>query len=245
MGYVNLRPFLDSERFPALRHLNVGASIFGGRQVVPGPQNLPLRTSLQSSENDEAANAASAVFLELNEDVRSYGNRAAGAIHMAWYYRHLTVESEWQVGRFQFAHVDQNLRPVGRDRPTVPVTGFHAGLGYFVTGETVEGRTTVVPLRPFDLRRGRFGLGAVELFARYSQLDLGQTIFSADLANPDEWTRRVYMTDLGFNWYPNRFVKFYVDWQLPFYASPVLVDPIDNRYSRSGSMFWVRCQIYY
>lgn len=240
VGYLNARPFLNSERFAALRHLNIGGSIFGGRQVLPNADGpLPLRTSLQSSENDEASQAASAVFLEFGEGVQSLGDRFAGALHLAWYYRQLSVEAEWQSGRFDY------VRPGAPGRTSVPVTGFHAGFGYFLTGEEVEDRSTVVPLRPLELHKGRLGFGAVELFARYSQLDLGESVFSAGLADPDEWTRSVYMTDVGFNWYPNRFVKFYVDWQLPFYASPVLVDREANRYSRNGSMFWVRCQIWF
>ena len=39
------------------------------------------------------------------------------------------------------------------------------------------------------------------------------------------------MVDVGFNWYPNRFVKFYADWQLPYFATPVLVNPLTDRYA--------------
>jgi phosphate-selective porin OprO/OprP len=238
VAYLNARPFLRTERFPALRFLNVGGSIFGGRQILP-QEPLPLRTSLQSSENDEGARAASAVFLDFEPDVSPLGRRSAGAIHTAWYRRQLSLEAEWQSGAFQYAKFG---RP---GRPTVPISGFHVSLGYFLTGETVEDRSTVVPLRPISLHRGRFGIGAIELFARYSQLELGETVFTAGLADPGEWTRKVYMTDVGFNWYLNQFVKFYVDWQLPTYGSPVLVNPLDDRFSRQSNLFWVRCQIYY
>jgi len=59
----------------------------------------------------------------------------------------------------------------------------------------------------------------------------------------DTSTRRVFMTDLGCNGYPNRFVKSCVDCQLPHSGSPVLVDPIEGRDSRHGNMVWVRYQI--
>lgn len=238
VAYLNTRPFLRSEQLPALRFLNLGGSIFGGRQIVP-QEPLPLRTSLQSSENDDGARAASAVFLEFEPDVSPLGRRSAVAVHSAWYHRHLSLEAEWQSGEFQYGKFG---RP---GRTNVPISGFHVSLGYFLTGETVEDRSTVVPLRPIDLHRGRFGPGAIELFARYSQLELGEAVFSAGLADPNEWTRKVYMADVGFNWYLNRFVKFYVDWQLPNYASPVLVNPLDDRFSRHSNLFWVRCQIYF
>ncbi|MGE3821520.1 MAG: OprO/OprP family phosphate-selective porin [Isosphaeraceae bacterium] len=239
VAYLNTRPFLTSERFPALRYLNLGGSIFGGSQALPETP-LPLRTSLQSSENDEAARAASATFLEFEPDVAALGTRSALALHLAWYYRRLSMEAEWQSGRLQYGWPHE---PPARF--TVPVTGYHATLGYFLTGEQVEGRGTVKPLRPFDLRRGRFGLGAIELFARYSQLDLGDVVFEAELANAAESTRHVDMVDVGFNWYPNQFVKFYVDWQLPYFGSPVLVNPVTDVYSRSAALFWLRCQIYF
>ena len=43
---INWKPFLLTGDRPALRHLNLGASIFGGLQVSP-QSPLPLRTSLQ------------------------------------------------------------------------------------------------------------------------------------------------------------------------------------------------------
>jgi phosphate-selective porin OprO and OprP len=238
VAYINVRPFLESEEAPALRHLNLGGSIFLGRQTVPETP-LPLRTSLQASENDVAASADSATFLTFNPGVSPLGRRAAGAVHLAWYNQGLSLEAEWQSGRFQYDKLGQS------GLTNVPVSGFHVALAYFLTGETVTNRSTVIPLRPFNLRAGQHGLGAVELFARYSQIELGPSVFTAGLANPDESTRQVYMTDVGLNWYPNRFVKFYVDWQLPFYASPVLVNPGTDHFSRSASLFWVRCQVYF
>jgi phosphate-selective porin OprO/OprP len=241
VGYLNARPFLDSERFPRLRNLNLGGSIFGGLQFLPA-SSLPLRTSLQSSENDEAARAASAKFLEFEEDVYSFGDRSAGALHLAWYTGGLSVEAEWQVGEFGYIKQVEE----GKFRSTlVPVSGYHVTMGYFLTGEEVEGRRTVVPLRPFGIANGQFGPGAIEIFARYSQLDLGREVFTAGLANSEDWARSAYMADIGFNWYMNRFIKFYVDWQLPYFSSPVLVNEFNGLKRDSANLFWVRCQLYY
>jgi hypothetical protein len=55
---------------------------FLGQQVSP-LHPLPLRTSLQSSENDEAARSASSVFLDYNEDAAEFGGRIATAPHLA------------------------------------------------------------------------------------------------------------------------------------------------------------------
>ena len=42
------------------------------------------------------------------------------------------VESEWNIGRFQMT------RPGLRNKPEIPVQGFHTTLAYFVTGEEIE-----------------------------------------------------------------------------------------------------------
>ena len=71
---------------------------FLGQQVSP-LHPLPLRTSLQSSENDEAAQAASSVFLNYNDTTAEFGGRSATALHLAWYAGGLSFEAEWQGGR--------------------------------------------------------------------------------------------------------------------------------------------------
>src|SRR5262249_7121117 len=206
VGYFNLRPFLNSDRYPALRHLNIGASGSLG-QVVRDETPLPLRTSVQAAENDEGTTDASAVFLNFNEGTVYHGNSDFAAVHLAYYFRGLSFESEWNIGQFQMS------RPGLRNRPEIPVSGFHTMLSYFITGEQVERRTTVVPLRPFRPFSGDWGPGAIEPFVRYSQLNLGDIVFKADLANGEFWTNNVGMIDLGVNWYPNSWIKFYLDWQ--------------------------------
>jgi phosphate-selective porin OprO/OprP len=127
----------------------------------------------------------------------------------------------------------------------VPVQGGHVALGYFLTGEEVERRTVVEPLRPFDPVAGRWGTGALEPFVRYSQMDLGEEVFSAGLADPTKWSRSAYMTDVGFNWYPNRFIKCSFDWQHTAFGTPVLLNEAKGYYGNAVDLFWVRCQLWY
>jgi phosphate-selective porin OprO/OprP len=237
VGYFNLRPFLGSDRFPALRYLNIGASGALG-QVVRDETSLPLRTSVQAAENDAATTDASAVFLNFNEGTVYHGNSDFAAVHLAYYFRGLSFESEWNIGQFQMT------RPGLRKRPEIPVRGFHTMLSYFITGEQIDRRTTVVPLRPFRPFRSEWGPGAIEPFVRYSQLNLGDIVFKDDLANGNFWTNNVGMVDLGVNWYPNRWIKFYLDWQHAAYGSPVLINQ-RGIFSRSSDLFWLRCQVYF
>jgi phosphate-selective porin OprO and OprP len=238
VGYFNARPFLKSDEYTALRHLNIGASGSIG-QVVRDESPLPLRTSVQAAENDAGTTDASSVFLNFNDGTVYRGNSLFGAIHMAYYYRGLSFESEWNIGEFQMT------RPGLLNKPEIPVQGFHTMLSYFITGEQIERRTTVVPVHPFRRFSRQWGPGAIEPFVRYSQLSLGDVLFKDDLANGNFWTNNVSMIDLGVNWYPNRWVKFYFDWQHAAYGSPVLVNEARSLFGRSSDLFWVRCQVYF
>lgn len=239
VGYLNWRPFLAAEDSP-LRNLNLGGSIAGGQSVRPGADRpVPLRTSIQSTENDEAAREASLVFLQFEDDVRALGDRFQGALHLAWYGGGWSLEAEAQAGRFQFARAGL------LDRPQVPVVGYHVTASYFLTGEEPPGRVTIVPDRPFDPFHNRWGPGAIEPYARVSQLHLGDQVFTAGLANEDFWTRDVVLTDVGFNWYPNRFLKLYFDWQHAGFGSPVLVNQAGGTLRSAADLFWVRLQFWF
>jgi phosphate-selective porin OprO/OprP len=238
VGYINLRPFLSADEYPALRHLNIGASAAIGQNVrneVP----LPLRTSVQAAENDAGTTDASAVFLNFNEGAAYHGGYFYTAAHLAYYFGGISLESEWNGGQFQMS------RPGLQTRPNIPLQGFGVTLAYFVTGEQIERRTTVVPLRPFRPHAREWGPGAIEPFIRYSQLDLSDVIFKDGFANGHLWTNNVYMVDLGVNWYPNRWVKFYLDWQHAAFGSPVLVNEAKGTFGRATDLFWVRCQFYF
>jgi phosphate-selective porin OprO and OprP len=220
-----------------LRFLNIGGSLAVGRQAFPGAP-LPLRTSLQTSENDEAAQAASSIFLEFNDDVIATGRRIQGAIHGAWYVGPVSLEAEWYAASF-----DNQPGPAA-ETVSLPVTGFDVTLGWFVTGETVQGRGTLVPNCPFTAQTGS-GPGALELFGRYSQLDISDKVFTTGLADPDDWTNRAAITDIGFNWYLNRYFRITFDWQHAMYADPVLLNAAQNIRSRSNDLYWLRCQLYF
>ena len=237
VSYFNFKPFLGSERFSLLRDLNLGVSGYLGQQAVP-QRPLPMRTSLQSSENDEAARRATSIFLDFEPDAFLSGPHSAMAAHLAWYAGGLSFEAEWQGSRDHYTRSGIPFRLI-----SVPVKGSHFTVGYFLTGEKVRDRSRVDPLRPFDPTRNSWGPGAVELFARYSELQLGEEVFRAGLADPTRWTNGMGMTDIGFNWYLTSYLKIYVDWQRSYYNTPVQLN--DDLQSLKNDLFWIRGQLYY
>lgn len=236
VGYLNARPFLHTDRYSWLRYLNIGGSLALGQQAYESPL-LPLRTSIQTSENDEAAQAASSIFLEYNDGVVAKGSRMQGALHASLYSGPFSFEAECYAARFGTA-VNSASPSIG-----IPIFGYDVTFARFLTGESVQNRTTVAPLRP--IKRDTAGWGAFELFGRYSQLRLGNQVFSAGMANPNDWTNNIGITDVGCNWYLSQYVRITFDWQHSFYATPVLLNEKADLRSKSNDLYWLRCQVYF
>ena len=127
----------------------------------------------------------------------------------------------------------------------IPIGGWFAQAGYILTGETLRDRTLIEPLRPFDLRRDRFGLGAFEVTARYSELELSRRVFTAGLADPNLWTNHTQMVDVGLNWYLNKSVKIYFDWEHAIFGNPVVYNTNTGRRSLNSDLYWLRFQFYF
>jgi phosphate-selective porin OprO and OprP len=242
MAFLNFKPFFNGEEGFLPRDLQVGGSVDAGHENQPTVPAV-LRTNLGAPSgagisSASAANSASVPFLAFNSDVRERGYRALWELHTAYYYGGLTLLGAWQGGLESYSKGSTGAEA------RIPIGGWFAQVGYIITGETIRDRTLIQPLHPFDLRRGSFGLGAFELTARYSELDLSSRVFTAGLSDPNLWTNRVEMTDVGFNWYMNKFVKVYFDWEHAMFAQPVSYAP-GPRFQKTSDLFWLRFQVYF
>lgn len=235
VGYMNIRPFLHNSDLPRLRNFYVGGSVSLGEQAFP-VDPLPLRTSVQSSENDEAARGASAVFLDYRPGVVFSGARRQASAHLAWYEDGWSLESEGHIGQFGLERRDG----FGAE---VPVSGWSLALANLITGEIIDRRTVIVPLRPFDPVNGQWGPGAIEPFGRFSRLRVGESVFTNDFADPEDWSNRASTIDLGVNWYPIRYLKLTFDWQHSNFGSPVLINEKTGKKSGVNDLFWLRAQV--
>ena len=236
IAYLSVRPFQQVASLPALKYLNFGGSVDFGNQNNP-LYPTALRTSVSGTNNPGAFNAAPS-FLQWNNNVVERGDRALWSLHAAYYYQSFSLYGEWQSGFTNYAQ-----SPVQSPRVRVPLGGFYVSSGYFLTGEKVNRRSQVRPNRPFDLRRNSFGLGAFEVEARYSRLDIGSQIFSGGLADPNLWTDRVSAIDLGLNWYLNEYIKIYLDWQHAEFGQAVLFRT--GGLQKTSDLFWLRGQVYF
>jgi phosphate-selective porin OprO/OprP len=241
MAFLNFKPFYNREEGFLLRDLQFGGSVDAGNEdqpTVPAVLRTNSAPSAAGLENG-AVNAATLPFLAFNSGVMERGQRALWELHAAYYYGGLSLLGAWEGGYEGYS--------VGTNGPShrIPIGGWFAQAGYILTGETLRDRTLIEPLRPFDLRPGRFGLGALEITARYSLLDLDKRVFTAGLADPNAWTNRAQMTDVGFNWYLNKFVKVYADWEHAMFGNPVVYNTRTGGRQLTSDLFWLRFQVYF
>lgn len=236
VAYLNLRPFQESQRYPWARFLNVGTSISYGQQ---GQQPVPATFRIGAGSPDaNIPSTATTPFLILNPGVTEDGERLLGTVHMAYFYNSLSFMSEWQYGHGGYA---LNSAP----SVNVPFSGYYVSGGYFLTGEHIQRRTRLKPLRPLlPTNKGQTrGLGAWEVATRVSQLKIGQEIFNAGLADPGAWSNSATTTEVGMNWYWNEYLKFYAFWLHGEFGDPVQFKP--GEFHGSVDMCWLRCQLYF
>ena len=237
IGFVNARPFQDSDSLWFLKFLNVGTSVAFGYQDQP-----PVPTSFRiGAVSPDAAvpGVATVPFLILNPDVVERGDRLLGSVHAAYFFKGLSLLGEWQYGYNSYA-------TAARPSPVaVPVSGFYVTGAYFLTGEHVESRTMLQPRRPLiPTSKGQIrGPGAWEAVARVSELRLGEKVFTSGFADPNLWSNSAITTELGVNWYWNEFFKIYAFWLHGEFGDPVQFRP--GGFQKNADMFWLRFQLWF
>ncbi len=238
IGFLNARPFQNSTRWEFLRDWNIGSSVAFGVQNQPAvPQ--AFRIGAVAPTNASQAALAAPPFLTLNNGVVERGDRLLGSVHSAFYRKGLSLIGEWQYGSAGYASPN-------RPNPlAVPISGFYATAAYFLTGEHVERRAMVKPLRPvFPTSKDQDrGLGAWELVGRYSALGFGEQIFRAGFADPNLWSNQAATTEVGLNWYLNEYMKVYMFWLHGEFGDPVLYRP--GGFQKNADLFWLRFQLYF
>jgi phosphate-selective porin OprO/OprP len=237
---LNFKPFYDKEEGFLLRNLQFGGSVDAGdenQSLVPAVLRTNRSPGADAFESTAAGNVATVPFLAFNPGVIERGDRALWELHLAYYYGGLSLVGAWQSGYESYAKGATGL-PVG-----IPINGWFVQAGYILTGETIRDRTNIQPLHPFDLGKGRFGLGAFELTARYSELRLDSRLFTTGLSDPNLWTNHAQLVDVGCNWYLNQFVKIYFDWEHAIFGSSVFSNT--GSFQKSSDLFWIRTQLFF
>jgi phosphate-selective porin OprO/OprP len=104
-----------------------------------------------------------------------------------------------------------NRQEVRRTTTTATLThrAWQTSGSYFLTGE-YAGFRSPTPKKPFDLKAGTFG--AVELVARYGELDIDDDAFPV-FANPTSAASKAKGLGVGLNWHLNKQIKVAVNYE--------------------------------
>jgi phosphate-selective porin OprO/OprP len=254
-SFLNFKPFLHGG-FEWLEQLNVGGSFNAGNE------NNPLQPSILTTANDQSTSASvenvSPTFLEFNNNAIENGMRMQWSGDLAYYYKSFTLTGGYQGGFEEYSLVSTPVASnkifqqgstafVGygsSKRTSVPLEGWDLALTYFITGEEITRRVYLLePKRPFGFYNGRLNPGAIELYARFSDLQVGSQIFTGGLADPHLWSNRANATDTGVNWYLSNYVRIYLDWQHAMFGSPVFLGV--NKFTKDENLYWLRTQIFF
>ncbi|GAC1474334.1 MAG: hypothetical protein NVSMB9_24500 [Isosphaeraceae bacterium] len=237
--FGNIRPWQKTENLSALKYLNVGGAFNFGTE------NNPLQPNGLSTANDQTSSAnvvrtLSPVFFQYNNNVIENGYRSQWSAWLAWYYKSFNLLAEYDGAIQDYAFEN---RP-GRSRTRVPYEGFQVTAYYFLTGEQITRRVDVKPDRDFGFKNGKItGPGAVEVFGRFSSLNVGNEVFTAGLADRNLWSNQAYAIDTGLNWYLNRYTKIYLDYQYSGFGQPVYNGA--HAYAQHFNLLWLRFQVFF
>ena len=116
VGFVNARPFQESESIPIARFLNLGTSFaFGHQDQAPVPVSFRIAGGSPNADNPGPGTTP---FLILNRDVIERGDRLLGSVHAAYFYKGLSLIGEWQYGYGGYATPPGTRRPGSRSPAT-------------------------------------------------------------------------------------------------------------------------------
>jgi len=253
--FLNFTPFIHSG-IDWLDHLNLGGSVNGGTE------RNPTQPAQLSTANDQSTSASiinvSPTFLTFNSNAFENGMRMQWSGDLAYYYKSFTMLTGYQGGFQNYSLAGAPVQEikafnngtaafvgVGSSRRTrVPLEGWSIAATYFLTGEQITRRVYLTePVRPFGFYNGRLNPGAIELYSRFANLQVGDQIFTGGFANPALWANRANAIDTGVNWYLNHYVRFYFDWQHAMFNNPVLLGT--NKFTKHEDLFWFRTQVFF
>lgn len=236
--YASAMPFLLNED-SALKRLQIAASYAGGRQNSPA---LPNTLGTAAGSNGPPDNQIiSPTFMAFNTTALNAGVHSLFEVDLNYSYKSFNFYGEYNTGRQQYATGAAPHTPI-----PVDVNGYSGTFTYFFTGEEIsQYRARVKPLCPYNPRAGQFG--AVEGFARYSELHMSENILTSGLLVATSNANRVQATDLGLHWYWNEYLRISFDWQHSWFNNPISTAPgnLAAKVVNSQDLLWVRWQLYY
>jgi phosphate-selective porin OprO/OprP len=190
VGRVFAHPFRNSD-WDYAKGLGIGVAYSRGSQRgTAGSSSLP--TFLSPGQQTFASYVAGAF---------ANGDRERISPQFYYYYGAFGVLGEYAVSRQEVA--------LGAAVSEIKNDAFQVQLSWVAFGGDASYRG-VTPRENFDWSNGAWG--ALELVARYSELELDDAAFSAGLLNLNSSARKAQDAGVGVNWYLNQRVKLQLNY---------------------------------
>ena len=125
-----------------------------------------------------------------------------------YFYRGLGVVGEYA----------RSTQSITRGATTRDITnhGWVVSGSYLLTGE-VASTSVPAPKNPFDPTASKWG--ALQLIARYAELDVDAAAFDAGLVAAGA-SQKAKAATVGLNWYPVQYVKYYFTYERTSFEGP-------------------------
>jgi phosphate-selective porin OprO/OprP len=207
----------------------------GWQQYALNQSSIAVTNNGEATTNPSYTTVVGIPFYVYNDNVNAFGQRTRVAPHLYWF------------GRFSVLAEYMNHSRVLTDGDTIGRStqrGYYINMSYWLTGERdfvgngFQGYSTVEPLRPFIPSRGRYGPGAWQVAAQWSEFNAGLGDVARGFVNTDVSTNRMDNLMVGLNWWPNKYTRLSCDYVWTWFNNPIPItgpDPID-RYNT----FWIR-----
>ncbi len=228
-GRVVFRPFNTPDGWEPARGLAFGLS--GGE----GIENEALSTT--SSTPPTITTPAYVTWFAFNTGVAANGGRDRISPELTYFYHSLGFAS-------QYYHEDQVFQAAAAHSPLVdvPFDGYYVLVTYLLTGEQrTEYSQQIEPIRPFDHCRPMASPGAWEVLFRVDRMAVGESAFTAHLANDTGTTNRsspeATETTLGLNWYLTKWVRAQLNWEHANFAGPVKIGNVAHAFSTEDALY--------
>ena len=164
-------------------------------------------------EHGTATAAALASYRTPGQNVffayRSDGTAAGTAVANGHRWR-ISPQAYWHIGPLGLLGEwikSSQVVTRGATTTTIGAKAWQAAGSFALTGEA-ESYTGLRPKKPVDQKGG---IGAIELVARYSELQVGDEAFPT-FADPARSARKAKEWAVGLNWYPERRIKIAVNY---------------------------------
>ena len=200
---VFMHPFKNSDTL-SLRGLGFGVAATHGERKDDNANLAKYKTAGQVNFFSYLSTVTTNGVTTLN--VIADGTQTRFSPQLYYYYKSFGFLSEYITSEAELVRTTTTTS----NREKFKNKAWQVAASYILSGDEASYKG-VTPLHPFSLKDGKWW--ALELAARYAELDIDDDIFTSSFANISKSATKAEALTLGLNWYLTRNVKYTLDYE--------------------------------